>query len=302
MPVHVIGNLCRDTTLDVPRFPHPGETLVAARSRSELGGKGLNQAVAAARAGADVVLHAAVGVGEAAGLAAALAPEPGLAVRLVEGEAPTDASVLLVRPDGENAIVSACAAARGFDPVRRGAIADVREGDVLLLQGNLTLAATRAALAEGRRRGARTALNPSPLWDDAPRAWPDIDLLVANAGEAAALTGHADPFAAASALLAAGARAVAVTRGAGGVVLATAQGLVAVAAPRVEAVDTTGAGDVFCGVLVGWLARGVAFPAAIGPASAAASLAVTRPGALASCPSAAEMEALFPQTTERSAP
>ncbi len=90
---------------------------MATRRSAGLGGKGLNQAVAAARAGADVIFHAAVGPGEAAGLTTALADEPRLTLRLVEGEAPTDSSLLLVQPDGENAIVSLCAAARGFDPV-----------------------------------------------------------------------------------------------------------------------------------------------------------------------------------------
>ncbi len=302
MRVHVIGNLCRDTTLALPRFPRPGETLVASGSRTALGGKGLNQAVAAARARADVVLHAAVGPGEAAGFVAALGGERGLALRLIEGDAPTDTSLLLVRPDGENAIVSLCAAARGFDPVGRGALADVARGDLLLLQGNLPLAATLAALAEGRRRGATTVLNPSPLWDALPRSWPDVDILVANAGEAASLTGEHDPVAAAQALRAAGVSAVAVTRGAGGVVLCGAAGTVTLAAPRVDVVDTTGAGDVFCGVLVAGIARAFALPAALAHAVAAASLAVTRSGALAACPTAAEIAAMLPPTVPRSVP
>lgn len=302
MRVHVIGNLCRDTTLTVPRFPRPGETLVASRSSTELGGKGLNQAVAAARAGAEVVFHAAVGPGEAAGFVASLEGERGLALRLIEGEAPTDTSLLLVRPDGENAIVSACAAARGFDPVGRGALADLAPGDLLLLQGNLALTTTLAVLAEGRRRGATTVLNPSPLWDEAPRGWQDVDLIVANAGEAADLTGGRDPVAAAQALRLAGAAAVAVTRGAEGVVLCGAAGTVTLAAPRVDVVDTTGAGDVFCGVLVAGLARDIALPAALAHAVAAASLTVTRLGALAACPTAAEIAAMLPRNVPRSAP
>ena len=296
MRVHVIGNLCRDTSLAVPHFPRPGETLMATQRSAGLGGKGLNQAVAAARAGAEVIFHAAVGPGEAASLANALADEPGLTLRLVEGEAPTDASLLLVQPDGENAIMSLCAAARGFDPVDRGALCQVALGDILLLQGNLSLATTLACLAEGRRLGARTVLNPSPLWEDAPRAWPDVDLFVLNAGEAADLSGETDAVAAASVLRAAGAGTVVVTRGARGVVLCSDEGTLAAAAPRVEVLDTTGAGDVFCGVLVGGLARGLSPGAALEASTSAASLAVTRAGALAACPTADEIAALFPPT------
>ncbi len=154
---------------------------MATQGSAGLGGKGLNQAVAAARAGAEVVLHAAVGPGEAAGLATALADEPRLALRLVEGDAPTDASLLLVRPDGENCDRQPRAAGPGFDPLA-GRLGEVARGDILLLQGNLALATTLACLAEGRRRGARTVLNPSPLWEDAPRAWPDVDLARAQRG------------------------------------------------------------------------------------------------------------------------
>ena len=256
--------------------------------------------MAAARAGAEVIFHAAVGPGEAAGLATALADEPGLTLRLVEGDAPTDASLLLVQPDGENAIVSLCAAARGFDPVGRGALRDVALGDILLLQGNLPLATTLACLAESRRRGARTVLNPSPLWENLPRAWSDVDLLVTNAGEAADLSGETDALKAASVLRAAGAGTVAVTRGAQGVVLCSEEGTLAVAAPRVEVLDTTGAGDVFCGTFTGGLARSLSIKAALEGAISAASLAVTRPGALVSCPTADEIAAMFPPTTPRS--
>lgn len=296
MRVHVIGNLCRDTSLAVPHFPQPGETLVATRRSAGLGGKGLNQAVAAARAGADVIFHAAVGPGEAADLTTVLADEPRLTLRLVEGKTPTDSSLLLVQPDGENAIVSLCAAARGFDPVGQSAFGEVARGDILLLQGNLALATTLACLAEGRSLGARTVLNPSPLWEDAPRAWKDVDLLVLNAGEAADLSGKTDALKAASILRAAGAGTVAVTQGAQGVVLCSDEGTLAVAAPRVEVLDTTGAGDVFCGVFVGALARGLSPRVALEGATGAASLAVTRPGALASCPTADEIAALFPPT------
>lgn len=293
MRLHVIGNLCRDTTLAIDRFPAPGETIVAIESRVGLGGKGLNQAVAAARAGAAVTLHAAVGPGEADALASRLAGEPGLALCLVDGTAATDTSTILVRPDGENLIVSTCEAARAFDPLRGGILDGIAPGDILLLQGNLAASATRDCLRAGRRGGALTVLNPSPWPDDAPAPdWRDVDLLVANRHEGAALAGAADPEEAASLLLAAGVGAVAVTLGSAGIVLRDAVGRVTVAASTVPVRDTSGAGDVFCGVLVGLLARGTPRDEALARATAAASLSVTRPGALAACPTAAEIAAL----------
>ena len=293
MRVHVIGNLCRDTTLTVARFPVPGETLVARDCVVGLGGKGLNQAVAAARAGAAVLLHAAVNRDEAPRLSADLGRERGLEARFTGLPLPTDNSILLVRDDGENAIVSATACAQAFNPVARDAAGDVlAPGDILLMQGNLSASATRVSLRKGRLAGALTVFNPSPLWHDERPDWRDIDLLVANAHEVAVLSGEADPGVAAAALLQEGAGAVAVTLGARGLLYRTPEASLAIEAPPVEVHDNSGARDVFCGVLVGLMACGVARPEAMACATAAASLSVTRRGALASCPTAAEIAAL----------
>ncbi|HEX4765624.1 MAG TPA: ribokinase [Lichenihabitans sp.] len=293
MTIHVVGNLCIDTTLGVERFPAPGETLVATSSRSGLGGKGLNQAVAAARTGAPVTLRAPVGIADRERLIVDLAGERGLILRLAATALPTDASVILVRPDGENVIVSTTAAARLFDPL---AETDLRHaiaaGDTLLMQGNLPAETTRACLAEARRRGAVTVLNPSPLWSAGGPIWSDVDWLVLNEGELRAISGDAEVETGAVAVLVWGAGAVVVTRGARGVLCLAGPDRIEIEAPAAVARDTSGAGDVFCGVLVGLLASGHAKVEALARATAAASLSVTRPGALASCPSAEEMVAL----------
>ena len=300
MRVHVVGNLCRDTSLAVARFPVPGETLVAEGSASGLGGKGLNQAVAAARAGAPTTLHAAVAGADVAALAAALAGEGGLALRLVGRDLPTDTSTILVRGDGENLIVSATACARAFDPVPD--LGALGPGDVLLMQGNLDPGRTRACLAAGRRAGALTVLNPSPVFAEGALDWAAVDVAVLNRGELAALTGCREPGEGADALLGRGAGAVAVTLGPQGALLRSGDDTIAVAAPAVAARDTSGAGDVFCGVLVGLMWRGVATGTALARAVAAASLSVTRAGALASCPGAAEIAALSLPTLDRNVP
>ncbi len=293
MTVHVVGNLCVDTTLEVERFPLPGETLAATSSRSGLGGKGLNQAVAAARTGAAVALWASVGAADRERLVEDLAGERGLSMRLSGTALPTDGSIILVRPDGENVIVSTTAAARAFDPLVETDLRNaVAAGDMLLMQGNLLVEITRACLAQARRCGAMTVLNPSPLWSVGGPVWSDADWLVVNEGELRAISGEAEAETGAAAVLGRGVGAVVVTRGARGVLCIAGSDRVEIEAPTVVARDTSGAGDVFCGVLVGLIASGHTHVEALARATAAASLSVTRPGALASCPPAEEMSAL----------
>lgn len=295
MSVHVVGNVCIDTSFRLPRFPQPGETLNADGAVDGLGGKGANQAVAAARTGADVMLWAAIGRDETAQhIRAALAAEgldtSGLA-RLPGG---SDRSMILVDASGENMIVSAVPCAAAFDPRADTAIETrIRAGDIVLLQGNLTPAATRDCLAFAKAQGATTLVNASPLPDGGGMDLADIDILVVNAVEAAALTRCSAPEAAAKALLARGPCAVLLTLGAAGALLAEAGSAHAIAAPAVTALDTSGAGDVFCGVLAGLVALGHGLEAAARIAVRAAALAVTRPGTLAACPSAAEIAGLL---------
>ncbi|MDR3517540.1 MAG: PfkB family carbohydrate kinase [Azospirillaceae bacterium] len=299
MTVHVVGNVCIDTTLHVGRFPVPGETLVARSSRSGVGGKGLNQAVAAARAGALVVLHAAIGHDAAAArIQAVLSHEP-LALDLVVTDVATDSSMILVRDDGENLIVSDTRCARAFDPRSTAGLVGVGPGDIVLLQGNLGAVATADCLRRARRASALTVFNPSPLDDGRAFDWPLVDLVIANRGEIAALTGAADPEVGAAALRIRGAGAVAVTLGGDGVLLCDGGGSCRIAAVPVVPLDTSGAGDVLCGVAVGLLAQGMAADAAFARAAAAAALAVGRPGAFESCPSAAELRLLVPTATQR---
>jgi ribokinase len=294
MPIlHVVGNVCIDTTLRVPRFPVPGETLVALSSEVGIGGKGANQAIAAARAGAEVSFYAAIGEDEAGTqVRRALASEP-LTPHLFATRRPTDSSMILVREDGENLIVSDTASARAFEPHRDAALLrTLNAGDIVLLQGNLTAEATAACMEQASRSSAAVALNPSPLDGAIAFAWPLIDLIVANAGEVRKLTGETDAAAGAAALRARGAKAVAVSLGGEGVLLVDAGGMFEIAAPKVAVIDTSGAGDILCGVAVGLIAQGFALQEAFARATAAAAISVTRRGALASCPSRDEIKTL----------
>ena len=290
--VVVVGNATVDVVQRVDRFPHAGETLLCGAMVVCAGGKGLNQAIAAARTTAPTLLSAPLAA-DANGelLARTVAAEAGLATDWLAVAPPTDISTIWIDAQGENMIVSAAAGAAGM-PVAHAAAAcsALGPGDVLLLQGNLSQAATVAAVGQARARGACIVLNTAPM-----RSWmvsllAAVDVVVANAVEAEQLAGCADEPEAA--LLGAGACAVVVSRGRAGAVLATPGGRWLAAAPAVAAVDTAGAGDVLTGTLAGLLAQGVGLQAALGVAVAAASLAVTRAGTTPSFPTRSEVAAL----------
>jgi len=293
--VHVVGNAGIDLTFRLDRFPRPGETLNARAFDEGIGGKGANQAVAVGRTGTATVLWAAVGRDAAAAATRARLAAEGIGIDgVVELDLPTDRSAILVDAHAENLIASAVACATAFDPLAMTDVtARLAPGDVVVVQANLSSAATAATLAAARAAGARTVLNPSPLDPLDPPPLALADLLVVNRGEAEALTGVADPEAAAAALRAIAGAEVIVSLGAQGALLLDDDGVRAVAAPRVAAVDTAGAGDVLCGVVAGLLAQGWPVRRALAVAVEAAAIAVTRPGAMASCPSAAEVAGLI---------
>ncbi|OWJ68930.1 ribokinase [Inquilinus limosus] len=301
MTVHVVGNACLDTLYRLQRFPEPGETIVADGMAEDLGGKGLNQAVAAARTGTRVRLFAAIGidaVGEA--VAERLAAEGIDTAGLAWLDCPTDRSMIQVDAAGENAIVSVTTCADRFAPPRgTGLDAALRAGDLLLMQGNLRIAAVRDCFTLARSRGAGTILNPSPIRESYAPVLPLTDLLVVNRGEACRLGGDADPHRAAQTLLRRGVPMVVVTLGAAGASVLTAEGRTDHPAPAVAAVDTAGAGDLLCGVLAGLLDRGASVEDALPVAIRAAAIGVSRPGVLSSFPSRAEIDAILPASPAR---
>ena len=282
--VVVVGNAGLDRRLVVPRLPVAGETLIGSGGETAPGGKGLNQAVVAARCGGPVRFCAPLGADEAdaAVLECTLAAE-GLQTVLPRLPLATDFSLLMVLPDGENSIVSTSACSLALDweqasPALRG----VGSRDVLVVQGNLSLDLTGRLLAAARDAGATTLFNPAPFWPGAERLAPLASVLVANRLEAEALG---------PALHAAG-RAI-VTLGAEGCRLVDGKATRAFAAERVAAIDTTGCGDTFCGVLAAALARGRPLEGAIVAAQRAAAVTATRPGAFAALPCRDELGAIL---------
>jgi ribokinase len=292
--VTVLGSLNTDISLLVPHLPGPGETVLAAAGATfGAGGKGANQAVAAARLGAAAEMVGCCGADEfGARLRSGLQAE-GIGVaglRAVPGAA-SGLALITVDPAGENSIAVA-AGANGLAGDAEVAAAFAVPCDVLVLSAEIPAPVLGAALRRARSAGVRTLLNLAPVPDGAAGLVAERpDWLVVNAQEAAALGGRSPGGVAAAAGLAArlgGGHAV-VTLGAAGAVLAGPSGTAAVPGFRVTAVDTVGAGDAFVGALAVVLAGGLDPAAAVTAACAAGAAAATRRGAQAALPRPADV-------------
>jgi ribokinase len=279
--VVVIGNAGLDLRLAVPRLSLPGETLIGHDSARAPGGKGLNQAIVAARCGVRVSFCAPLGNdnAQASEVERPLALEGFDELILPRLPYPTDFSLVMVLPGGENSIVSTSACSLALTVAdAEPALRTVGDGDVVLLQGNLSLDVTASLLATARQRKATTIFTPAPFWPGAEKLVSGCSLVIANRLEAEALGPSIDQ-----------ADAVVVTLGADG---CRFHGRV-FPAENVDAVDTTGCGDVFCGVMAAALAQRLPIERAIGAAQKAAALAATRVGAFEALPSRAELGAIL---------
>ncbi|WP_328616671.1 ribokinase [Amycolatopsis sp. NBC_00355] len=284
--VVVVGSANVDLVVDVPRHPHGGETVLGDRLRRSPGGKGANQAVAAAWAGsADTTFVGALGEDEAADLLLVSLGGAGVRTDLVARvDAPTGTAFVTVDPEGENAIVVAPGANHLLRLGARQA-ERIAEADVVLAQLEIPLDVVTAA-AGLRKPGALFVLNAAPSRDLPAELRAAIDLLVVNEHEAADLAGTPE------ALLDHVPAAVVTLGGDGCLVLQRAREPFRIKGIRVDVVDTTGAGDTFCGVLAAGLARGLDVAEAARLATAAGALAVTLPGAQTAVPSAEEVAVL----------
>ena len=272
--VLVVGSANVDFTVALERLPEPGETVSEGTLLVARGGKGANQAVAARRLGAEVRLIGCVGDDPSGREVRAALAEEGIGVA---GVATT--------PGANRALTVAQVQARA---------GDFAWAEVVVASCEVPLECVTAALALARRRGATTILNPAPV-PGAPIDRLDlVDYLTPNAGEAARLSGvppaaTAGAEAAADALVARGAGTVIVTLGEAGALCRGRGGSHRAPAPRVDAVDTTAAGDAFNGALAVALAERRALPEALAFANAVAALACTKRGAQPSLPTRAEV-------------
>jgi ribokinase len=303
--IFVFGSYFADMVMATPRLPRRGETIAGGPFRTSHGGKGSNQAVAARRAGAEVVFATRLGDDDAGRAALRLHAEEGIDARHVaidrDGVATGAALIMVEDGSAENMITLAMGACGHFtDAEVDAAVAGARGCTVALFQLETNLGATLRAIRAMRAAGARTILNPAPARELPGDIYPHVDVLTPNETEAAVLagidtSGEAGIRAAARILLDRGCGIVVVTMGANGVFALSRDGFEAVvpAAPGIRPVDTTGAGDSFAGCLACALGEGMDLPRALRFANAGAGLSTTRHGAAPSMARRAEIEALL---------
>ncbi len=294
--VVVVGSMNADDSIRVRTLPSPGETITALSVATALGGKGANQAVAAARGGASVRFVGAAGAADGEAVVAAIAAE-GIDVEHVqrlEG-VPTGRAIVMIDDAAENSIVVLAGANRGFSPETvDAALAGIAAGELLLLQDEVPAAVNRAAAAAARAAGATVVWNAAPAPTSADELVHDVDLLVVNEHELEAVARLLDvPVDGIDATLAAVARSIGgdavCTLGAEGAAYVVGGEAGRAPARRVEAVDTTAAGDTFVGYLAA--TAGESFPVRLRTALGAGSLTVTKLGSAGSIPQRAEVEA-----------
>jgi len=287
--VVVIGSVNVDFVVRAPHLPAPGETVVGGDLERHPGGKGANQAVAARRAGAEVAFIGAVGQDELGEFSTAALASEGIDIsgtaRL--GGVATGSALIVVDGAGENQIAVAPGANAALigHLVRRAVDAIGGPVDLFLVSFEVGDDGVAAAASVAIERSIPLLVNPGParpLSEGLLKARP---LLTPNEGELRALTGIAAVEAGAQALARVTGGPVVVTRGARGATVVRGEAIDTTPAPHVTAVDTTGAGDTFAGVLASELARGSSLPRAVEVACAAAALATTEVGARAGMPS-----------------
>ncbi|TIN33566.1 MAG: ribokinase [Mesorhizobium sp.] len=300
----VVGSINLDLIANVDRLPAPGETVRGSGFATAPGGKGANQALAAARAGAKVRMVGAVGKDNFATEALAMLRDGKIDLSGVgETFASTGTALIMVADDGENVIAVVPGA---NDSVVTGDLskAFMKKGDVVLLQQEIPLQTVDAALDAARAAGAVTVLNTAPFRAEAAAFLGKADYVVANEtefdlyGEALSLSGRDRParmrdFAGTTG------RTIVVTLGGDGLLAATPADLLMVPALNITPVDTVGAGDTFCGYFAAGLSSGLPLDQALARAAAAGSLACLKPGAQPAIPLAKDVEAALQNTPAR---
>jgi ribokinase len=296
----VVGSLNMDLVVRAPRFPSPGETLSGGDLTLIPGGKGANQAVAAARLGASVAMLGRVGqdvFGQS--LVENLALNGVDVSRVARDPAATGTAIIVVDAQGQNSIVLSPGANGQLTP---GDVTGLPAGRILLLQFEIPTGTVSAAARQARERGLRVIVNPAPARALEPDFLKSVDILVPNESELSLLTGRpvideGSAEAAARELLAQGAGLVIVTRGEHGVLAVAPDVRLSLPAFKVKVVDTTAAGDAFIGGLALALAKDKPLKEALVYAGACGALAVTKFGAQPSLPSREEVDAFLSKET-----
>lgn len=294
----VIGSSNTDMIVRVPRIPAPGETILGGEFVKAAGGKGANQAVAAARCGGEVTFIANTGNDTLGTEAIEGFKKEGINTDyvFVDEEAPSGVALIFVGEDGENSIAVASGANGTLTPSKLKEVKNViAGGDILLIQLETPLDTVEEAINIANENGVKVIMNPAPAQPLSDDLLKQIDILTPNQSETELLTGidvHDEETAqqAASHLLIKGVKTVIITLGANGAFVMSDTLCKTISGFNVEATDTTAAGDTFNGALAVGIAQGMSVEESVKMANAAAAISVTRMGAQPSIPRLTEIQ------------
>ncbi|MHC5522430.1 ribokinase [Ligilactobacillus saerimneri] len=298
--ITVLGSINLDTTYHVDRMPQPGETIAASNKTSAAGGKGANQAVAAARSGASTAFIGMVGGDDAGQFMRTALAENNVDISnvFIQKDIGTGSAAIILNQQGQNSIMVYGGANHEITPatINQPAVIDtIRNSDFLIAQFETPQAATLAAFKIAREHGVKTILNPAPAKEVSAELLAYTDLLVPNETESEALTGititDAKSLAQTGAYFAhLGVHNLLITLGSKGVYLYQEKQATVLPAYKVQAIDTTGAGDTFIGSMTAQLKPDFSnLEEAVNYGQTASSLAVQGLGAMPSIPTAAQI-------------
>ncbi len=295
--IYVLGSINLDLVANAKRLPRPGETVPGTSFASTPGGKGANQALGATRAGAKTIMAGAVGDDDFAARALVELKTAGVdlsKVRTVKGA--SGIAIIVVDEQGENVIVVVAGANAAIDgKMAEATIADMKEGDFLMMQQEIPAPAIARALDQARQKKITSILNIAPLIAETSQLALKADIIVANELEYAQLIGEQANGEFISDNAAQWARRhskiLIITLGEAGAIAVTPKECIEIAAMAITPLDSVGAGDTFCGYLAAGLDRGLGLRASLERATIAGSLACLKPGAQPAIPFQEEVEA-----------